>query len=39
MQFFQRKFALASVMKIYTKMWELLVHLDYDHFYIPLISK
>ena len=37
--FFQRKFAVTSVMKIYTKMWEFWVHLDYNHFYIPLISK
>ena len=26
-------------MKIYTKMWEFWVHLDYNHFYIPLTSK
>ena len=26
-------------MKIYTKMWELWVHPDYDHLYIPLTSK
>ena len=26
-------------MTIYTKMWEFWVHLDYNHFYIPLTSK
>ena len=26
MQFFQRRFAVTSVMKIYTKMWELWLH-------------
>ena len=39
MQFFQIEFAATSVMKIYTKMWELYVHQDFDHLYIPLISK
>ena len=35
MQFLQRKFAVTSAIKIYTKMWELWVHPDYDHLYIP----
>ena len=39
MQFFQIELAVASVMKIYTKMWELCVHQDYDHLHIPLTSK
>ena len=39
MQFFQIKFALNPVIKIYTKLRKLLVHWDYDHFYIPLTSK
>ena len=34
----QRKFAVTSVLKIYSKMWELCMHPDYDHF-IPLTSK
>ena len=38
MQFFQRKFAVTSVMKIYTKMSELGVHPYYDHLYNPLTS-
>ena len=38
-RFFQRKFAVTSVMKIYTKMCELCVHPDYDHFYIQLTLK
>ena len=36
---FQRKFTVTSVIKIYTKMWELWVHSDYDHLYIPLTFK
>ena len=31
----QRKFAVTSVIKIYSEMWELCMHPDYDHF-IPL---
>ena len=34
----ERKFAINSVMKIYSKMWELCMHPDYHHF-IPLTSK
>ena len=34
----ERKFAINSVMKIYSKMWELCMHPDYCHF-IPLTSK
>ena len=34
----QRKFAVTSVLKIYSKVWELYMDLDYDHF-IPLTSK
>ena len=34
----QRKFAVTSVLKIYSKMWELRMHPDYNHF-IPLTSK
>ena len=33
----QRKFAVTSVLKIYSKMWELCLHPDYDYF-IPLTS-
>ena len=39
MEFFLRKFAVTSVVKIYPKMWELCMYPDYDHFYIPLTSK
>ena len=39
MQFFQIELAAISVMKIYTKMWELRVHQDYDHLYVALTSK
>ena len=39
MQFFHLKFAVTSVIKIYSKVWELWMHLDYDHLYIPLTSK
>ena len=35
MQFFQRKFAVTSVMKIHTKMQELWVYPDYEHLYTP----
>ena len=35
----QRKFAVTSVIKIYSKMWELCMHRDYDHWYILLTSK
>ena len=38
-QSFQRTFDVTSATKIYTKMWELWVHQDYDHLYIPLTSK
>ena len=34
----ERKFAINSVMNIYSKMWELCMHPDYRHF-IPLTSK
>ena len=34
----QRKFAVTSVIKIYSKMWGLCMHPDHDHF-IPLTSK
>ena len=34
----QRQFAVTSVIKIFSKMWELCMHPDYDHF-IPLTSK
>ena len=39
MQLFERKFALNSVIKIYSKMWELCMHPDYDYLYIPLTSE
>ena len=39
MQFFQRKFAVTSLIKFYPKMWELWVHPDYNHFYILWTSK
>ena len=39
MQFFHLKFGVTSVIKIYSEMLELCMHLDYDHFYIPLTSK
>ena len=39
MQFFERKFTLTSVIKIYSKMYELCMHPDYDQWYIPLTSK
>ena len=39
MQFFQRKFGVTSVIKIYSTMRELSMHADYDHLYIPLTSK
>ena len=39
MQFFYLEFDVTSVIKIDSKMWELWMHLDYDHFYIPLTSK
>ena len=29
---FQGKFAITSVIKIYSQMWELCVHPDYEHF-------
>ena len=35
----KRKFALTSVLRIHTKICELLVHWTYDHLYIPLNSK
>ena len=28
----QGKFAVTSVLKIYSKMWKLSMHPDYDHF-------
>ena len=34
MQFFQRKFTVTSVIKFYSKMWELWVHPYCNHFYI-----
>ena len=34
----QRKFAVTSAIKIYSKMWELCMHPDYDDF-IPLTFK
>ena len=34
----QRKFTVTSVSKIYSKMYELSMHADYDHF-IPSTSK
>ena len=34
----QRKFAVTSVLKIYSKMGELCMHPDYDHFF-PLTFK
>ena len=37
--FCHRKFNVTSVIKIYTKMQKLWVHLDSDHLYIPLTSK
>ena len=42
--FVQRKFAVTSVLKLNTKVWELSVHPGYDHLYIirrslPLTSK
>ena len=39
MHFFQRKFAVTSVIRIYSKMWESCMHPDYGHLYIPLTSK
>ena len=39
MQFSQGKFAVTSVIKIQTKMWDLWVHSDNDHLYILLTSK
>ena len=39
MQFLKIEFAVNSVIKISAKMWELWVHPDYDHLYIPLTSK
>ena len=39
MQFFLIKFAVISVVKIYSKMWELCMHPEYDHLYISLTSK
>ena len=36
---FQRKFAVDSAIKNYTKMWESWMHPDYNHLYIPLTSK
>ena len=39
MQFSQRKFAVTSVINIYTTISELWVHLEYDHLYIPLTFK
>ena len=39
MQFFQRKFGVISVIKNYSKLWQLWIYLDYDHLYIPLTSK
>ena len=39
MQFFKRKFGVISVIKNCFKMWELCMHLDYDHLHIPLTSK
>ena len=39
MQFFQRTFAVTSITKLYTKVWELWVHPDYGDLYIPLTSR
>ena len=39
MQFFQRKLGVASVIKIYFKMWELFMHSDYDYLCISFTSK
>ena len=36
---FSEKFGVASVMKIYTKIRELWMHLDYDHSHVSLTSK
>ena len=36
--FFRRKFAVTSVMSIFTKIYNLQVYSDYDHMYIPLTS-
>ena len=38
MQFFQRTFAVTSVIKIYSKVSELCMHPDYDHLHIYLTS-
>ena len=38
MKFFQRKFAVTSVAKIYSKEWELCMYPGYDRFYIALTS-
>ena len=39
MLLFHLKFAVTIFIKVYSKMWGLWMHLDYDHFYIPLTSK
>ena len=39
MPLFHLKFAVTIFIKVYPKMWGLWMHLDYDHFYIPLTSK
>ena len=39
MQFFQRTFAVTSITKLYTKIWELWVHPDYGDLYISLTSR
>ena len=39
MPLFHLKFAVTIFIKVYSKMWGLWMHLDYDHFYIPLTSK
>ena len=39
MQFFHLKIAVTLVTKIYSKIWELWMHLDHDCLYILLTSK
>ena len=39
MQFFQKKFAITTVIGNQTKIRKLWVHLDYDHMFISLTSK
>ena len=38
-QFFQGKFTVTSIIRVYTKMYELLVNTAYDHQYISLTPK